>query len=1127
MDQHDYIGSLGVPRASMGGEGNFSSYQFIAPSGQSQAQSFAPVGQEGEPTLFRFDGWELTDLWILQTELEIEIERRRTRQIALRRSYIQLQREVFPELRRRTQVVGIPYRANSLGGVGTQRIPPPPPLRRQTASEVFHNGHFSSDPRDGQLRSSHGSITETDDLGWDRLSGQKLGGRSEGLVQGCRYNMSASSSRNSVDVSGKHGAGCGRGIRPHELAMANSVDPSSRSTTPTSSEEASEADPPEYVVIREGVPFAWGPNGYMTMEHGSAMYVTMGQQDRWAEGTMGRRDRAVQADLGVTIVNTQPVSGAEGQGILVDSEGLCCTSFIREGFVVPGYVNYGGVYRHGKKIPYPDWGREARFPFSRLAGKDELWVYLPSVKKLMKKFGACDTQEGVMRSALNDIEREYPSLPNSCKQAAILVLRERLESHAKVIQGSKPRQTPPVLQSNQFVEQFRQAGVCVKYGLYKFQYTTSDMRPSEDALFRRDILEVVESVGGSFVDGQLKWFDEDTRPLKEVLVACTFQGLRSFTYFERNHANQAAAMVRLFKCRGGDRVNDILYSRRQATFVFDLFTPDRSWFGELGRFRLDFADVDLRAPVVQTVSQVLRPLEFSSMSYTMVDTSAGMRPRARVFDRLEDPRHSEIAQWFDPLFAEYRKSEGFLVYVMWCMWIFSGQLANVLARSGGYVCNKVLHGLEYAMIAFISLVDLVLFRLLHSALNHSKRRIRHAIGRMQYGLLRPASVGFMSKRMTAEVKDEPAKPGKPPRAYFSLGLMSSMFGGPWIDVAKKKLYACREVFCGGWKLRTLFLSENSYTAVSGVFNSMWETHVSGRQEVFATIMSDDVGVSTPSGFYNLDISMCDASLGPGVFWLVVLFLRSAWVPEVIIRGLMDQISREVVIQNTLCKYSIIVFKFLSYYLVSGTVLTTLTDTIASLMVVCAFMAAYVFGARDPEQFSSYFAAVGLVVTVEFFRDFHHFSMLKRRPVQIEGRQDWGAPLAVGCLLKRFGYIDVPACRLADLVPKSCVSLEDKCEAFLGAVVEGWKSEPSHPLLDAFKRRFPHVGGRVCLDEEVKDERFSDVINPDRVVVDSLLECYGVDRAAYDEAVSHASELFVGSLSFTLFMTKVMEKDYGL
>lgn len=1036
--------------------------------------------------------------------LRFAVELRNNRSRVLQ--YIRV--SVFPELLHR-------YNVRRMSMYVARRLVPenlrPPRLVRQVAGELRC---YSTNPRDSQILSSHGELSESDDVV----------GREVGSVRGCRYlgtNMFRSS--RGVDLGG----GGGRGVRPWELALANSAPVS------LGSGGASVESPPveeeshlEYVVVRRGVPFAYGPNGYMSIVEGDTRYVVRPASDRWREGFSTRRTRNLVAELGIGIAHTESINELAEFELLVDQDGLHCRSFILEHEVVPGYVNYGGVYRHGGRIPYGEWGREALFPFSRLDGFEELWVYHPCVRMLMRKYGACLPEESVLRSALNDVERQYATLPIDIKEACIYLLRERLEKHSQVLKGSKPRATAPIFVSQQYTQQFRDHGIMVKYGLYKLQYECCDLRPDRDRMYRRDLLDVKEEIGGSFVDGQLVWDDPDTRPLKEVLMACTFQGLRNFIYYERNHSNQAAALIRLFKCRGGNRFTDKEFARLQNTFVFDVFRPNHDWFSKLGRFVLAY-DNQPQVVVPRVLDDVVG--RFNCLVMCMNDRTGGQGNQNRHYFRMDDPRHLEIHGWFIPLFAEYRKSEGFLAYIRMCAIIFVGQYVMLAARLCGYVGFQVVRALCSAMLAVMSLIDLALFRLVHSHINHAKRQMRQSVGRMQYGLHRPVAAGFMPKRMCFEVKDEPAKPGlmpgqqKPPRGYFSLGVMSSLFGGAWVDVAKKKLYAERCVYLEGWKLRTQFLSRNSYEDVSQIFNIMFESHVSGRNEIYATFMSDDVGVSTPDGFYNLDISMCDSSLGPGVFWLLVLFLRSAWVPEPIIEGLLDQLSREVEILNPITKRFKIIFQFLTYYLVSGTVLTTITDSLASLIVICAFTAAYCFGVREPEAFSLYFRAVGLVVTVDKCESFLDFSMLKRRPVRLLNSSAWGAPLALGCLFKRFGVIDVPFCKLNECVPAKCVTLEDKSRAFLGAIVEGWKSEPKHLLLKVFKERFPHVGAKLPL----LDERFDDKDNYDEVDVESILECYHVSRCEYDEAVTHASQLDVGYLSHTSFMTAVMSKDYGL
>ncbi len=127
----------------------------------------------------------VTDAWVFETEIMIEYSRRHERQLALSRLRRRLQRLVHPELvsqvriiheRRRVraefQVSLAPeifheaaLRAMERSIRNRQRVPAslrPPVLERQHAQEiVMMNGR---NPRDSQIGSSHGEISESDDL---------------------------------------------------------------------------------------------------------------------------------------------------------------------------------------------------------------------------------------------------------------------------------------------------------------------------------------------------------------------------------------------------------------------------------------------------------------------------------------------------------------------------------------------------------------------------------------------------------------------------------------------------------------------------------------------------------------------------------------------------------------------------------------------------------------------------------------------------------------------------------------------------------------------------------------------------------------------------------------------------
>lgn len=1035
----------------------------------------------------------IVDAWVLESEIMIEHNRRRSRQTALRRIWAYLRTVVHPLLVDRVRMrfeqesVRVYFRtyiqprvyheyalramerslAGRVGGANQMNLRElaPPPLARQVASAgPFLNGG----PRTSQIASSHGSITETDDLA-------ALRGRSVSLAQSARYNRSGNhSSSRGVDLGG----GGGRGVRAWQQALIATVVPPND-------------DPPdtEYVVFRPGVPFGWF-RGFVAAPQEQQVYYQRGT------GSLQERTSAVYLGMGSFGVHTPDGRAPCFYGTTEDDEGLVYRDVVQEGQLLEGYINDGGAYVPSSKHT----GRRAVFPFIRV-DEVEGWVYMPAMRKVLKEFGACLATECNLRTVLNMLNRDYASLPADMKSSIVSVYRMVNMKMQEVIKGKPSRVFPPSIQVLRYID-MAPVGVVIHPGLHKLEYQRCDLTPEASVHKRRDILVVQSEVGGQMVDGCIEWVTPCVKTLKTVLVGARFRGVKDFVFYSNNSQNQSSSMVRVFKCRGGTALEDREYARLQNTFVFDAFWCSHKKFQTTGRIKVNY-DHDLLHSVDYTIDRPTRQLM-----------------------RMESPHHEVIGQVFKQMFTAYSVVAGFWSVVLWCEKMIGaplGVVGTLISESASRLGVEVVDTLTAPFVAMLWLLDFVTLRFYYSQLDHAKKKLRRSVGEALYGANRRAPSSFVG-RIAAQVKDEPAKPGKPPRLYFNLGVISSMFGGAHIEVAKKNLHGERRVMFRDWRIRTQFVYENSFSCVTSLFREGWASYCKQERELYALFMSDDVAVVTPDGFYELDISMCDASIGPGIFWLVHQYLTSCSVPGVVTEGLLAQLAKPVVVENPSNRRESIVWKFLTYYLVSGTVLTTLTDSIASLMVISAFSAAYVEGVRDPADFVGYFKSIGLAVTVERREWYSQMTMLKRRPLLSE-EGEIIAPLAVATLFKRVGIIDTDLLLATRLMVGA--TLEERAAAFIGAVVDSWKSEPHHPLMDAMREAFPVVSPVELPVDFSGDKRFDSKRVVQRVSVASLCESYGISESEYDEAVQLAREMRVGAYVKCAFMSRAFEVDYGL
>lgn len=1039
---------------------------------QLPSQETALLGSQDLPWEVTGNLFEVTEQFIFESELLIEVGRRCSRQRALRRTYGYFASRVIPRIPNAASVAaGRRWFRQTLGVALRYEVT----YRRLVAyaSAVDERWHRSlgvpmlcvhRSPRATSLASSHGEITEGDDLAARRANLHAL-------------HKAAMSSSRGVDLGG----GGGRGIRAWEKARV--VD-----------EAVGEIEPKVYVVIKPGVDFAYA-GSFLTVDVGEAYYKRHGAYRTQADIAYSRRMH-MSVD-GIRPLTDQVIT-------FIDSDGQLYSSgdFVLAGTVYSNYVNDVGYYKFSSKHV----GRMAVFPF--VYASDYGWVFKPALNHAVTTYSACVATESLLRTVTADLVKRYPTLPVSFVQSVVAAYKA-ISARLNVVPSGGVVSLPDTLAPEWCFNKGAIYGACVHFGMWSLEYKISPLRPSMDVHERRDVLDVIREDGGTLIDGQLEWVTPCTKVMKKVVVAVFFGGQTRFEYASACSANQAAALVRLYKPRGGSLTLDRDFSRYQLSFILSRYPVDSQEFIKFGRMQLKYGFASFG-----------NATGYQETMYT------GKKPYRRL-EHVVHEHHASIARWHDIIMSEYLNMVSVVTVVSWLYRMLFGRilddtLGGVYHRVRDFSAVFCSYGKRLGIVSVCSvamlgffLFDVITFRYFVGHLPHVKASLRKAVARARYGELQPVKhVGFVN-RITAEVKDEGMKPGRPPRLYFSLGLLSPLFGGGWIEAAKKNLYRMVVVTCSGWELHLQFLAENSPEYVGPVFQTAAQIMTSGYQQLYAVFMSDDVAVFTPDGVYDLDISMCDASLGSGVLWLVWLFLRACWVPEIIIQGLFQQISKDVEIRNPSNKRESIVWRFISYYLVSGTVLTTLTDSIASLMVISAFCAAYTEGVRDPDEFARWFEAIGLCVTVEHRSHLGQAMLLKRHPMQLEDGT-WCAPLAFGALLKRFGLMDT------DLSKVPGETLTEKAEAFLGGVVESWKGEPGHPLLDAFRLKFPSKGYSVEMDS-----RLSPRVSTLRLSVDSFCHTYGVDRSVYEEAVSLVHEMKIGSLVVCELMDVVNRTDYGL
>lgn len=736
-------------------------------------------------------------------------------------------------------------------------------------------------------------------------------------------------------------------------------------------------------------------------------------------------------------------------------------------------------------------GRVARFPFeyvppSPMFGFSGGWIFTPGLHKLREVLGATVAEEHNRRTALNVLMTSFQTLPVHIVSATVAYHACRsVAVNTGLGIGARLSTLPPPGELDRVVAAVRDLGVTnvVKVNLRPIAYENCDMRPSVDASERRELFKITRAKGAALTNGQLTYTTPDDRPMATFLRAFRLGGKREFVRYRRTANNQAASFVRLYKLRGATLCEDYQMTANQLSLV-DQVIPYR------------------RVPEL---------MKLGNMSVKRESFEIRREKWVTSYTKVRDDRQTLIANVYRQILDEYSMIPSYV----W-LYRFARKLWELMLSVGMY-------GVYLPQLVFLLLFDVITFRYFYGKFPADKKKLRMSVGLKFFGA-NTLTDPVMCDEIKMEVKDEPAKPGKPPRMYFSLGEAASMFGGAHIAIAKKAMCGMREVCIGAKTYRFKFVDNNRCVDLGLDLAQALFDRAFGIVTVF--FFSDDM-LYIGEDIVEYDISSCDSSHSYGIFAVVFWFLLRCFIPGHIALGLFEQITRPFRIRNPANpRNEWLMGYFQTFYLVSGTVLTTITNNFASLLISAAIVAHELHGAGD--DVIDWIRKTGYVVTREERACMEQATLLKRFPCRTEDGSI-AAPLCLGALLKTFGDIR-PALDDTTVPGSKGMSLEDRARMFLGAVVASWVNEPSHPLLDVLRELFPAPGLAVKLPSDGL-YKLSSQRDGRRLDVDSICSRYGVSRWEYDGLVESLRSLVgtdvIGLDITSPFMTRVLSCDYSL
>lgn len=318
----------------------------------------------------------------------------------------------------------------------------------------------------------------------------------------------------------------------------------------------------------------------------------------------------------------------------------------------------------------------------------------------------------------------------------------------------------------------------------------------------------------------------------------------------------------------------------------------------------------------------------------------------------------------------------------------------------------------------------------------------------------------------AKVKMEPMKFQKPCRIYISISgpdlvrsggdrenLLASMTGAGYVDDVKHMM-ACHPLIIQDGEFRgiAIFISGPKYQLMSAAFDALATCRYDAVDyDLLMVYFSDDSCVSfrTSSGirYINADIASCDASHSGHLFSLMRRLLNPTGhfeLPD----ELIDQLTLPVVLEYHRAsedRRKSVVSDTLTFtpkepVLYSGSVLTTLTNNLACILMFCEAVAQHTL---DANSFVKACGDVGYVVTYDVCEQFSDLQFLKHSPVlavhltgPYTGEKRWSPVLNLGPLFRTLGSkMDGVLPIVRDPISKS-MDMAASCRAFTSGVIHG-------------------------------------------------------------------------------------------
>lgn len=440
--------------------------------------------------------------------------------------------------------------------------------------------------------------------------------------------------------------------------------------------------------------------------------------------------------------------------------------------------------------------------------------------------------------------------------------------------------------------------------------------------------------------------------------------------------------------------------------------------------------------------------------------------------------------------------------------------------SGSWLYYKMYHDYLTFMSPFIS-------RQGAAEILHVKRALRR-----QYvnGRRLHTDDDIMVRHMQASIKRELAKFGKAPRLFVQYGA-GAMYANELPEFVKLCIDGLHIVNFQGNTLAMYVMAKPRDKLLSELFTLLKQAmSTQGLMQVI--IFSDDScvsGMDSKSWGFNVDISSNDSSQDIPAFLATFLSMKNFHRRRA--EGLIEQCLLPINIINPERTDQKVCIKFKGPYEGSGTVLTTVLNHYASMMIYLAAFKLWCEGTDIKDSIIRGALIIGHQVTVEQWGvsgvEIQKAQFLKRSPVCVEGNII--PQVNLGCILRAMGSVDdeLDAIKLGISQPEFlALDMNARMQRFFSAVMAGWCHESGNSIINALRTRF---NSSIPAEIVVKHDSLINLVEDSYPVFtdDGLIHRYGLTPEEIQEAVVLILNTRLGMHMSCVAFSKIYSLDYGI